>query len=282
MKYTYPAGFDLARAQELGELVNVAYNQFAQGAAWQVSAGYSLLGPGLFTKEFWKLPGPVSDVLEHLLPQVLFGFVAVKGDDVYVVIRGTKTPLEWLDDFAAQPVAFQPNGQDWGSTTRGYARLLAYLGPQIATQLSAWKAQGHGLTSVYVTGHSLGAALAHLVAAGIVAQFGVKPVVYTFSGPRAGETKFAQAYAAAGLPTWRIFNTEDIVPTVPPAAVRMATPNMGMHAMSGISQALSSFVLLSPAGYQHVGYPVAVTFHRDVVADNHSLVNLCAELAAAS
>ena len=279
MKYTYPTGFSLARAQELGNLVNNAYNQLTQGTAWQAPAGYTLQGPGLFTKEFWKLPGPVSEMLEHLLPEVLFGFVATKGSDIFVVIRGTKTPLEWLDDFAAQPVAFQPHGQDWGSTTRGYARLYAYLGAQIGTQLAECQTKGNNLSSIFVTGHSLGAALAHLVAAGITAQFGVRSVSYTFSGPRAGDSKFAQAFASTGLETWRVFNTEDIVPTVPPAAVRMATPNMGMHGMSMMTQTLSNFVLLSPTGYQHVGYPVAATFHRDVVADNHSLVDLCAEIA---
>jgi len=37
--------------------------------------------------------------------------------------------------------------------------------------------------------------------------------------------------------------------------------------------------ILSPLGYQHIGYPVAATFHRDTVADNHSLDELCIEIA---
>ena len=278
MKYSYPPNFDLARASQLGGLVGHAYDQLSQGNAWQPPAGYTILAPGLSAKEFWKVPGPFSELLEHLLPVVPFGFVATQGNDVFVVIRGTQTPLEWLDDFAAQPVAFAPGGQAWGSTTRGFARLYNYLGPQIGQSLAAYQAGGGSLGSVYVTGHSLGAALAHLAAAGIAAQFEVTPISYTFSGPRAGDPVFADAFAAAALPTWRVFNTEDIVPTVPPAAVKVATPNMGMNSMSLMTQALSKFVLLSPTGYQHIGYPVAATFHRDVVADNHSLLDLCAEL----
>lgn len=81
------------------------------------------------------------------------------------------------------------------------------------------------------------------------------------------------------IQTWWIFNTEDIVPTVPPAAVQIATPNMGMHGMTVMTQSLIKFVQLSPLGYQHIGYPIAAIFHRDTVADNHSLDELCIEIA---
>ena len=174
---------------------------------------------------------------------------------MFVVIRGTKTPLEWFDDFSAEPVPFLPNNQPWGKTGRGYSRIYEDIGPQILDALGAYKKNGGSLDSVYVTGHSLGAALAHLAAAGIAAEFGVQPTSYTFSGPRAGDSGFAASAQNAGLKTWRIFNTEDIVPTVPPAAVQMATPNMGMHGLTLMTQALSSFVKLSTIGYQHIGHP---------------------------
>ena len=147
--------------------------------------------------------------------------------------------------------------------------------------LGGYKAAGGNLDSVYVTGHSLGAALAHLAAAGIAAEFGIKPISYTFSGPRAGDSAFAASVKAAGLETWRMFNTDDIVPTVPPAAVQFAFPNMGMTSLSPLTNALSSFVKLSTIGYEHIGYPIAATFHYDVVADNHSMDYLCTELQTA-
>jgi triacylglycerol lipase len=277
MKYTYPNGFDLARAQELGRLVGQAYDQLTKGTAWQPPAGYTLAA-SLTAKEVWKVPSPFSDLLLHLLTPVPFGFVATKGNDVYVVLRGTQTPLEWLDDFTAMPMAFQPSGKAWGNITRGFKMLYDELGPQINQALAAVRAGGAAL-SVFVTGHSLGAALAHVAAAGISAQFGVQATSYTFSGPRAGDAQFAAACEAAQLRTWRIFNTEDIVPTVPPAAVVLTDPNMGMHGFSAFTQALTAFVKLSPAGYQHVGYPIAATFHHDTVADNHSLTDLAAEIA---
>ena len=77
----YPLNFDKNRAVELGTLVDAAYTQYNQrvsaGNAWQ-PAGYQ-----------------VQDVLQAKEKGVLvpFGFVATKGTDAYVVIRGyTDTP----------------------------------------------------------------------------------------------------------------------------------------------------------------------------------------------
>ena len=280
MKYTYPAGFDRARAQELVALVNQAYAQLNQGAAWQPPAGYTILIT-LSSKEYWKIPGPITALLQHLLPEIPFGFVARKDatGEVYVVIRGTITPFEWFDDFTAQPVAFQPAGMAWGNTTQGFNMIYSDLGPKIAQAIAGIQAAPPApLPPIFVTGHSLGAALAHLAAAGIAAQFAAQPISYTFCGPRAGDPGFAAAFVNAGLTTWRMYNTEDIVPTVPPAAVEITTPNMGMQGLSLVSQSLIKFVQLSPIGYQHIGYPVAATFHADTVADNHNQDHLFAEI----
>jgi triacylglycerol lipase len=278
MKYTYPAAFDRTRAQELLALVNQAYAQLNQGAAWQPPAGYTMLAI-LSSKEYWKIPGPITGILQHLLQPVPFGYVAQKSatGEVYVVIRGTITPLEWFDDFTAQPVAFQPGGKPWGMTTQGFNTLYNDLGPQITQALDGLQATPP-LPPIFVTGHSLGAALAHLAAAGIAAQFAAQPISYTFCGPRAGDPGFASAFVTAGLATWRMYNTEDIVPTVPPAAVQITTPNMGMQGISLISQSLIKFVQLSPIGYEHIGYPIAATFHADTVADNHNQDRLFAEI----
>ncbi len=282
MKYTYPNGFDLLRAKELAGLVDAAYDQLAQGAGWQPPTGYTMLAL-LSAKEIWKVPGPMLELVEKLLKPVPFGFVASKGNDLYVVIRGTQTPLEWLDDFTAIPVPFQAGGKPWGRTTRGFSLLYNDLGPQISQALTTFQTGGGSLASIFVTGHSLGAAMAHLASADIAAQYGVQPVSYTFCGPRAGDPDFATAFATARLTTWRMFNTEDLVPTVPPAAVRLDTPNIGMHGLTTTTQSLTQFVhqfvQLNPLGYQHIGYPIAVTFHAATVAGNHNLDSLIAELA---
>ena len=57
-----------------------------------------------------------------------FGFVASKGTQLFVVIRGTQTPLEWLDDASIQPVPFITG---WGSTTAGFLLLHNQIFPAI-------------------------------------------------------------------------------------------------------------------------------------------------------
>jgi hypothetical protein len=59
---------------------------------------------------------------------VPFGFVATKGSDAYVVVRGTQTPLEWFDDATVLPVPFAPN---WGNTTQGFKVIYNQLSPTI-------------------------------------------------------------------------------------------------------------------------------------------------------
>lgn len=78
--------------------------------------------------------------------------------------------------------------------------------------------------SIYVTGHSLGAALAILCAADLVVV-GKLPVagVYTFGGPRVGNLAFSQWYNQNIAPeVFRFTHRHDIVPHV--VCVRTAQP----------------------------------------------------------
>jgi hypothetical protein len=211
---------------------------------------------------------PIS-IPQQIAP-VPFGFVATIGHEAFVVIRGTLTPLEWLADFTIIPTPFsmQPG---WGHTTQGYKSIYDQIRGVINNQIKTLITSGQ-ITQVYVTGHSLGAALAHLIAADLSLTAGISPVTYTFSGPRAGDHEFALAYAKAGLETWRIFNTEDIVPTLPLAAVELVPQKIGLTNHSPIENVLQMLVRFMPSGiFQHVGNPLALTFHKGTIADNHNL-----------
>jgi len=73
---------------------------------------------------------------------------------------------------------------------------------------------------VYVTGHSLGGALATLCAYELATRRGPARArqrisMYSFGAPRAGNKVFAAAYNACVPDSWRITNSNDIIPTVP-------------------------------------------------------------------
>jgi triacylglycerol lipase len=206
---------------------------------------------------------------------VPFGFVAAAGNDTYVVIRGTQTPLEWLDAPTVGLVPFFPDAtslvKNWGNTTKGFSGLYNQMIPAIVAALQKLQGAGNNLASLFVTGHSLGAALAHLTAAGIKTHLNLNPISYTFSGPRTGDQALAGAFVTAELQTWRIVNTEDIVPVVP-----ISSNQIGVGSPTSIF--LNTLIHGLPAGFSHIGYPVAVTFDQGKVDDNHNLDNLWATL----
>ena len=258
----YPPNFDKNRAVELGKLVDAAYTQYDQrsssGGAWQ-PAGYQVMA---------VIQAQEKGVL------VPFGFVATKGTDAFVVIRGTISPLEWLEDATIVPVPFAPK---WGNTTQGFKGIYSQLSPTINKAIQALQA-ANAFTALYVTGHSLGAALAHLAAADIYIQQGISPISYTLAGPRTGDADFALAFEQSGLQTWRIFNTEDIVPTLP-----LSTPEVEPVSL-GLFESMSELILktlLQHAdathggwSYVHLTVPIVVTFQKGSIADNHNCTNL--------
>ncbi|XP_044967140.1 uncharacterized protein LOC123427213 isoform X1 [Hordeum vulgare subsp. vulgare] len=89
---------------------------------------------------------------------------------------------------------------------------IGYMDEEDAEAIPRWH--------VYVTGHSLGGALATLLALELsssqMAKNGVIFVtVYNFGSPRVGNRRFADVYNAKVKDSWRVVNHRDIIPTVP-------------------------------------------------------------------
>ncbi len=73
---------------------------------------------------------------------------------------------------------------------------------------------------VFITGHSLGGALAIIAAERLRRELKIEAsAVYTFGAPRVGSPAFARSYNASGLGerTYRLVHGLDIVPTLPPS-----------------------------------------------------------------
>ncbi|KAK9087589.1 hypothetical protein Syun_029983 [Stephania yunnanensis] len=73
---------------------------------------------------------------------------------------------------------------------------------------------------IYVTGHSLGGALATLLAlelsSSLMARHGaIFVTMYNFGSPRVGNKRFVEIYNKKVKDSWRIVNHRDIIPTVP-------------------------------------------------------------------
>jgi hypothetical protein len=98
---------------------------------------------------------------------------------------------------------------DWesgGKVHRGFKKALDDIWKDLSAALETLRARG---CSIWMTGHSLGAALATLAAD----RFQQTHAVYTFGSPRVGNTVFSKHYRAR---CYRIVHSRDIVARIPP------------------------------------------------------------------
>lgn len=142
-----------------------------------------------------------------------------------LVIRGTIGAIEWAIDFEIG-LTSHPIGGYVEDGFYGLAKTLALEGTgQPLVQAIAWIV-GEG--TLIVTGHSLGAALATLVAADCAdpSRLGSRVSARLIASPRVGERAFVQAFGARVPDHMMYANTADIVPTVPFAFGYSDVPNV--------------------------------------------------------
>jgi triacylglycerol lipase len=129
---------------------------------------------------------------------------------VIVVFAGTDpvSLANWISDFNAHL------GKDTG-TADGYRVATNVVWPKLKALLEKCVPSGG---KVFVTGHSLGGALAAHIANHISAELPAEVgAVYTFGMPRPGNQAFADRYnEKLSSRTYRLVHGLDIVPTVAP------------------------------------------------------------------
>jgi triacylglycerol lipase len=145
----------------------------------------------------------------------IFGLVARSADGrtAIVAIRGTMTIWEWIGDFDAAPVPWFSN-PSVGLVHQGFQLTYEHICKSLRGLLQSGCT---GVQKIFVTGHSLGGALAVLAAYDICAsiQPGVSTEVYTFAGPRAAAPNFVGKFNTSVPVRYRIVNFMDVVPQVP-------------------------------------------------------------------
>ena len=151
-------------------------------------------------------------------------YVATTGDNLVVAFRSTDSDDGWeltlnvLTDIRSYPNKIDfiddsvPNAKEYRKINvhagfhneylRYRNRILEYVGQ-------------HPDKDIYVTGHSLGGALAVLSSFDIAAHTQRPVTVYTFGQPRVGGKKFRQAYEELVPDNYRVVVDGDPIPRVP-------------------------------------------------------------------
>lgn len=174
---------------------------------------------------------------------------------VVICLRGTRTWQEWVNDAEALPAVFPHGGNsdglgsvhagffaDYAVGTNGATSTtpLSTSGQRapgsLAAQIADYVSQLDGTLPLYVTGHSLGGALAALCALDVAANYPKafsSLAMYSLASPRlavgfdiagisaafnsyGNQEAFVQAYQQNVPNTYAIVNAADAIPVLPP------------------------------------------------------------------
>jgi triacylglycerol lipase len=219
--------------------------------------------------------------------RVPFGFIAEVVDqsnqpqqprEIYVVFRGTMNQAEWISNAKVAQIKFRLKGKEFGEVHKGfhtiYTRedpgddfIAGVIDPDPSNNLPPIKdvieeILNDGVvsndTKVFITGHSLGGALATLATLHIKQFRSNPPVLYAFANPRVGDSDFASHFN--DIECYRIANSEDRVPNLPVASSIL--PLLVGSKSEFLNERLS---------WEHVGVPIYFTAQQGTVGANHEL-----------
>ena len=138
------------------------------------------------------------------------GFLAINDETIQISFRGTTDERDLKTDFN-----FFKTSSPFGKVHKGFYKSLTSIYDEILReikQIPSWESK-----SIYISGHSLGGALAQLMARKLVHDGIAVDYVFTFGSPRVGNGKFARKYNKYFKKnSFRFVNNNDGVVFLPP------------------------------------------------------------------
>jgi Lipase (class 3) len=175
---------------------------------------------------------------------------AAAAGDVVIAIRGTEGIQEWVHDgeFLLVTCPFLPGaGHTEDGFTAVYLSMTTTLDPKCprVTQTLSSLNFPRPVTSLTICGHSLGGALATLLALDVAANSAFKnPAVYTYASPRTGGPQFAATYNQVVPNTNRIAGRLDLVPKLPLPPLYEHV--LGLNEINSVQMTIPPKILVKP------------------------------------
>lgn len=134
-------------------------------------------------------------------------------DTLFVAFRGSDNIQNWIDNM--QVAKISPYNDSSIEIEEGFHKAYLHVKSDLFRNLGKLTAE-YKTHDVLVTGHSLGAALATLLAYDLMmsATHSVSHLI-TFGSPRVGNTEFVKSFNTYPLEYNRVTHYNDIVPHVP-------------------------------------------------------------------
>ncbi|MHB1393692.1 MAG: lipase family protein [Clostridia bacterium] len=237
-----PVGFDKSLALFLADCCFQAYNQFSFKGTFSVPVGYTLVD---------------SIVAAPVKTLDFYGFIIESSDSIVISFRGSRSNPDWIADATIIQTYFPYTRIKLGIHS-GFATIYKACRQQIMNTLGDMDSS----KQLFITGHSLGGALAVLCALDAAVNTAYNnPVMYNFGSPRVGNSTFVQAYNEVIDHSVRIVNTNDIVPLLPPAVVHPPLSNELLY-------------------YRHVKDLLTITAQTGSILGNHLVENYMERIRA--
>jgi triacylglycerol lipase len=237
-----PKNLDIVRAEELMQLCVYTYDQYDEYTANQNNnKTWTIPAPFKVEKMFYVYEKGKNNISK----KIPFGFIAKNtsgnNKNIYICFRGTKTASEWEQDAKIQLVPLvnsilnDKNNKNI-KVHKGFQEVytnpndvdidLGSLQNQMRDYLKTIKTEDYN--NLWVTGHSLGGAVATLAVIDIVTNTihkGAK--MYNFASPLVGNQEFVNFFkenigtnqcnnnSNNSTCSWRIVNINDLVPKFP-------------------------------------------------------------------
>ena len=185
-----------------------------RNAWWLADAALLAYSTDTAVRAAFASAGIPGEVAHFHSGQSTQAYVMSMPDAIVLAIRGTQVDDFWSSvlDFAVD-AQFLPAADAHSNLVHGgFLRALEEVWTDVSTHLQ--REQMKRPRPFWITGHSLGAALATLAASlccDDAATFHLQGV-YTFGSPRVGDAAFGQKIR---VPVFRIRNDSDIVPHLP-------------------------------------------------------------------
>lgn len=146
----------------------------------------------------------------------LQGYIGILSStkSIYVVIRGSSSVVNWLDDFEVKLVPYD-SFQECNCTVHyGFYNSVVRIATKAIDTVKTLQIR-YPDYSVVVTGHSYGAACGQLLAMELLKN-GIHVQLYNYGQPRVGNAKYAAFVNTKIDEYYRATHDKDMVPHVPP------------------------------------------------------------------
>uniref|UniRef100_A0A1I7S5G1 Lipase_3 domain-containing protein n=1 Tax=Bursaphelenchus xylophilus TaxID=6326 RepID=A0A1I7S5G1_BURXY len=154
--------------------------------------------------------------------KVCYGYTGVSHNSkaIFLAYRGTVSGIQLFYEAFRTIFATRDDAKIGGKVSAYFYNVYNYLRDAGLNGELTRLANEFPDYQIYVTGHSLGGALASIAAAEAIKVDGIaasRVKIITFGEPRTGDTDYSAAFDSVLSYAYRVINQHDIVPQVPPS-----------------------------------------------------------------